>query len=259
MEGAAPSRKEGRGPRSSSSFSGVVNGFPGTSRTIFNSPVEEFGEEEENSVDKEESNGTEGVTAPVGASQGTGGRTLSQSDQYISYPNYLLNSWILFESQLFTLFGDQEEVRNAEAELESLRMKEGGHVSLYIADFRSLVSRIEDWAERALINHFKKGFPSRILNQLASNPSRIDSLQDLMDVTLELDTRSHERQKEKSHYQDKKPETSNSNSSDPQASSSSRNKKKKDKPHASLLKKDFKLLNSEKERRGSMYLLWWET
>ncbi|MBW0580081.1 hypothetical protein O181_119796 [Austropuccinia psidii MF-1] len=54
-------------------------------------------------------------------------------------PSYLLNSWKLFESQLFTLFGDPNEVRKAEAELNSLRMKEGGHVSLYIADFRSLV------------------------------------------------------------------------------------------------------------------------
>ncbi|MBW0581395.1 hypothetical protein O181_121110 [Austropuccinia psidii MF-1] len=44
--------------------------------------------------------------------------------------NYLLNSWPLFESQLFTLFGDPNEVRKAEAELDSLRMKEGGHVSL---------------------------------------------------------------------------------------------------------------------------------
>ncbi|MBW0506801.1 hypothetical protein O181_046516 [Austropuccinia psidii MF-1] len=38
-------------------------------------------------------------------------------------PNYLLNSWKLFESQLFTLFGDPNEVRKAEAELDSLRMK----------------------------------------------------------------------------------------------------------------------------------------
>ncbi|MBW0581948.1 hypothetical protein O181_121663 [Austropuccinia psidii MF-1] len=58
--------------------------------------------------------------------------------------NYLLDSWNLFESQLFTLFGDPNEVRKAEAELDSLRMKEGGHVSLYIAYFRSLVSRIGD-------------------------------------------------------------------------------------------------------------------
>ncbi|MBW0495071.1 hypothetical protein O181_034786 [Austropuccinia psidii MF-1] len=59
MEGAAPSRKEGREPRRSSSFSGVVGGFPGTSRTIFN---------------------------------GTGGPTLAQSDQPVSHQSepYLL-------------------------------------------------------------------------------------------------------------------------------------------------------------------------
>ncbi|MBW0593595.1 hypothetical protein O181_133310 [Austropuccinia psidii MF-1] len=43
--------------------------------------------------------------------------------------NYVLNPWNLFESQLFTLFGDPNEVRKAEAELDPLRMKEGGHVS----------------------------------------------------------------------------------------------------------------------------------
>ncbi|MBW0496237.1 hypothetical protein O181_035952 [Austropuccinia psidii MF-1] len=75
-----------------------------------------------------------------------------------------------------------------------------------------------------------------------------------MDITLELDTRYHERQDEKSHHQEKKPEVSNSNSSHPQNSSSSSQKKKKnfqkrDKPHSSLLNKQFKLMNSEKEKR----------
>ncbi|MBW0552504.1 hypothetical protein O181_092219 [Austropuccinia psidii MF-1] len=93
--------------------------------------------------------------------------------------NYPLNSCFFFESQLFTLFGDPNEVRKAEAELDSLRVKEGGHVSLYIANFRSLVLRIGDWGERALIHHFRKGWPSSILDQLASHPSRIDYLQDL--------------------------------------------------------------------------------
>ncbi|MBW0476979.1 hypothetical protein O181_016694 [Austropuccinia psidii MF-1] len=70
-----------------------------------------------------------------------------------------------------------------------------------------------------------------------------------MDVSLELDTRYHERQKEK------KPEASNSNSSNHHNSSSSSNKKKnfhsqtREKPHSSLLNKDFKLKGSEKERR----------
>ncbi|MBW0574087.1 hypothetical protein O181_113802 [Austropuccinia psidii MF-1] len=75
-----------------------------------------------------------------------------------------------------------------------------------------------------------------------------------MDITLELDTRYHERQNEKSHHQEKKPEASKSNSSHPQSSSRSSQKKKKnsqkrDKPHSSLLNKDSKLMNSEKERR----------
>ncbi|MBW0506210.1 hypothetical protein O181_045925 [Austropuccinia psidii MF-1] len=330
LEGAAPSRKEGRGPRRSISLSGVVGGFPGLSRTSPKVQGEDDEEEEENSVEEEGSNGTEAAPAPVGASEGTRGPTLAQSDQPVSHQSeplllaimqqmtqimanlqaasssessrppafktpsmkapecfdgtqnfnvrssiqscqlifhndpanfsqdrkkvlyatsflvgraakwiepylsnlnnqdssYLLNSWPLFESQLFTLFGDPNEVRKAEAELDGLRMKEGGHVALYIADFRSLVSRIGDWGERALIHHFRKGLASRILDQLASHPSNIDSLQDLMDVSLELDTRYHERQKEKNHHQEKKPEASKSNSSNNQNSSSSSQKKK---------------------------------
>ncbi|MBW0551669.1 hypothetical protein O181_091384 [Austropuccinia psidii MF-1] len=92
-------------------------------------------------------------------------------------------------------------------------MKEGGHVSLYVSYFRSLVLRIGDWGERALIHHSRKGFPSSILDHMDSHPSRIDSLQDLIDITPELDTRYHERQNEKCHNQEKKPEASKSNSS----------------------------------------------
>ncbi|MBW0562322.1 hypothetical protein O181_102037 [Austropuccinia psidii MF-1] len=106
-----------------------------------------------------------------------------------------------------------------------------------------------DWRERALICHFRRGLASRILYQLASQPSSIDSLQDLMDITLECDTRYHETKKEK-----KNPEASKSNPFHSQSSSSSSHKKKKnlqkrDKPHYSLLNKDFKLMNSEKEKR----------
>ncbi|MBW0510589.1 hypothetical protein O181_050304 [Austropuccinia psidii MF-1] len=85
MEGAAPSRKEGRGPRRSSSFSGVVGGFPGTSRTIFRGPGKYGKEEEENSVEEEEYYGTKGVPAPVGASQGTEGPTLAHSNKPVSH------------------------------------------------------------------------------------------------------------------------------------------------------------------------------
>ncbi|MBW0512358.1 hypothetical protein O181_052073 [Austropuccinia psidii MF-1] len=73
-------------------------------------------------------------------------------------------------------------------------------------------------------------------------------LQDLMDITLELDTRYHERQKKKINHQEKKPEASKSNYSHPQNSSSLNQKKKKnfqkgDKLHFSFLNKDFKLID----------------
>ncbi|MBW0471368.1 hypothetical protein O181_011083 [Austropuccinia psidii MF-1] len=62
-------------------------------------------------------------------------------------PSYLLNTFQLFETQLFPLFGGPNEVRKAEQELDNLRIKESGHVSLYIYDFRSLISRTGDWGK----------------------------------------------------------------------------------------------------------------
>ncbi|MBW0574586.1 hypothetical protein O181_114301 [Austropuccinia psidii MF-1] len=123
------------------------------------------------------------------------------------------------------------------------------------------MSRIGDWGERAYIHVYRRGLASRLLDQLASHPGTFDSLQELMDITLELDTRYHERQKEKGSHQEKKPPISESISSKPPQSSSSqkpyhrKNKKgknfqvSKDKPHAALLNKDNKLIGSEKERR----------
>ncbi|MBW0483216.1 hypothetical protein O181_022931 [Austropuccinia psidii MF-1] len=81
-----------------------------------------------------------------------------------------------------------------------------------------------------------------------------------MDSTLELDTRYHERHKEKGSHQEKKSPVTGSNSSRPLQDSSSKgphHKKKKgkqfqvstDQPHCSLLSKDNKSIGSEKERR----------
>ncbi|MBW0571937.1 hypothetical protein O181_111652 [Austropuccinia psidii MF-1] len=123
------------------------------------------------------------------------------------------------------------------------------------------MSRIGDWGERAYIHVYRRGLESRLLDQLALHFGKFDSLQELMDITLELDTRYPERQEEKGSHQEKKPPISESNSSKPPQSSSSekpyhKKKKKgknfqvsKDKPHAALLNKDNKLIGSEKERR----------
>ncbi|MBW0462943.1 hypothetical protein O181_002658 [Austropuccinia psidii MF-1] len=111
------------------------------------------------------------------------------------------------------------------------------------------------------INVYRRGLASRLLDKLASHPCNFDTLQALMDITLELDKRYHERQKEKGSHQEKKPPDTGSNSSRPPQDSSFKkphHKKRKkgknfqvsrDRPHASLLNKDNKLIVSEKERR----------
>ncbi|MBW0552784.1 hypothetical protein O181_092499 [Austropuccinia psidii MF-1] len=123
------------------------------------------------------------------------------------------------------------------------------------------MSRIGYWGERAYIHVCRRGLASRCFDQLASYPGNFDTLQELMDITLKLDTRYHERQKEKGSHQEKKaPVTGPSSSRLPQDSSSNRphhkkNKRgkqfqvSKDKPHSSFLNKDNKLIGSEKERR----------
>ncbi|MBW0577022.1 hypothetical protein O181_116737, partial [Austropuccinia psidii MF-1] len=232
-EGAAPSRKEGRVPRRSNSFSGVVGGFPGMSRTTFRGPgargpnlaqsahpvshqtepsllaimqqmtqiMANLQASASSDVSRPPAFKTPSMKAPecsdltqpfkvrIGRAAKWIEPDLSNFTNQDS--SYLHNSWPLFESQLFILFGDPNEVRKAEAELDGLGMKESGHVALYVSNFRSLVSRVGDWGERASSHHFRKGLASRILDQLASHPSNIDSLQSLMDVSLELDTRYH--------------------------------------------------------------------
>ncbi|MBW0498436.1 hypothetical protein O181_038151 [Austropuccinia psidii MF-1] len=89
MEVAAPSRKEGRWPRRSSYFSGVVGEFPELLRTTLKGPGEDGEEEEEISVEEEAFDGAEGAPAPVRASQGTGGPTLAQSNQPVSHHSEL--------------------------------------------------------------------------------------------------------------------------------------------------------------------------
>ncbi|MBW0582381.1 hypothetical protein O181_122096, partial [Austropuccinia psidii MF-1] len=55
------------------------------SRTTFKGPGECGEEEEETSVEEEESDGTEGVPAPGGASQGTGEPIIAQCNQPVSH------------------------------------------------------------------------------------------------------------------------------------------------------------------------------
>ncbi|MBW0491474.1 hypothetical protein O181_031189 [Austropuccinia psidii MF-1] len=124
------------------------------------------------------------------------------------------------------------------------------------------MSRIGDWGKRAYIDSDGRGLASILLDKWASHPGSCDTLQAWMNITLELDTRYHERKKEKGIDQSKNPSVTGSHSSRPPQDSSSKkthHKKSKkvknfqvskDMPHASLLNKENKSIVSEKERRN---------
>ncbi|MBW0462313.1 hypothetical protein O181_002028 [Austropuccinia psidii MF-1] len=76
MEGEAPFRKEGGGPRISNSFSGVVGDLPGILSTTLKGPGEDDAEEKE-------SDGTEAAPTAVGESLGTGWPALAHSDKLV--------------------------------------------------------------------------------------------------------------------------------------------------------------------------------
>ena len=69
-------------------------------------------------------------------------------------PDFLMNSWAVFEAQIVTLFGDPNELRATEHRINTLVMKETDHASNYIASFRALQSRLPGWGDRPLMFHF---------------------------------------------------------------------------------------------------------
>ncbi|MBW0475613.1 hypothetical protein O181_015328 [Austropuccinia psidii MF-1] len=119
-------------------------------------------------------------------------------------------------------------------------------------NFLKMMQQMTQLMGQAYIHVYRRGLESRLLDKLASHPGAFDTLQELMDITLELDTRYHERMKEKGFNQEKKPPVTGFNPSrTPQGSSSKRPHHKKNKkgkqtkasketPHSALFNKDSK-------------------
>ncbi|MBW0483929.1 hypothetical protein O181_023644 [Austropuccinia psidii MF-1] len=108
----------------------------------------------------------------------------------------------------------------------------------------------------AYINAYRRGSESRLFDLLAYHPGDFDSLQELIDIILEWDTRYHERHKKKGGNQEKNPPFTGFNSFRPTQYSSLKkphHKKNfqvsKDRPQAALLNEARELIGSEKERR----------
>ncbi|KAI9622009.1 hypothetical protein H4Q26_015447 [Puccinia striiformis f. sp. tritici PST-130] len=152
-------------------------------------------------------------------------------------PNYMMNSWLMFESQLVTLYGDPNELRATEYKLDSLTMKDGDHASNYIS----------------------------ILDLLAQNTEVFDTLSELIKATLKIDTRHHERQKEKKREngsqptQPKKDTSKTTSSSTPSTSRNPSTSKSTSKTPSEITKvlEGGRLMANEKERRAKAEPMQW--
>ncbi|KAI9624389.1 hypothetical protein KEM48_008972 [Puccinia striiformis f. sp. tritici PST-130] len=73
-------------------------------------------------------------------------------------PNYMMNSWLMFESQLVNLYGDPNELRATEYKLDSLTMKDGDHASNYISIFEPFNLAYQDGETTHSCFTSKRGF-----------------------------------------------------------------------------------------------------
>jgi hypothetical protein len=184
-----------------------------------------------------------------------------------------LSSFASFEDELIKTFGDPDAEATAEHKLNSIKMKEDQEVNRYITEFRKYQLQV-NWDDRSLMFCFRKGLPSRILDELARMEEKPKTLNALQQAALRIDLRFWERQQERKEFGEKaivpqhqrnqvKPQSNSphrfaprfgtSNGSTSQSSSSSSNSStttndKKEKKYPYLNAKG-KLTTEEKERR----------
>ncbi|KAI9605716.1 hypothetical protein H4Q26_004081 [Puccinia striiformis f. sp. tritici PST-130] len=171
-------------------------------------------------------------------------------------PDYMMDSWLMFESQLVTLYGDPNELCTTEYKLDSLTMKDGNHASNYISSFRALQSRLPGWGNRPLMFQFRKGLPTRVLDLLAQNPEVFDTLWELIEATLKINTCHIKRQKEKKQENSSQPSQHKKDTSKPATHPTPSTSKFTSKPASKTPSEITKVLEGgrlfgeEKERRA---------
>jgi Retrotransposon gag protein len=76
-----------------------------------------------------------------------------------------LSSWVLFEEELHTYFGDPDEVATQEHKLRMLKMNNHHCVLHYINQFKEVAS-LTKWNDDTLCSQFYQGLPSRLQDDI---------------------------------------------------------------------------------------------
>jgi hypothetical protein len=105
----------------------------------------------------------------------------------------IFRSFINFEIALKEVFGNPDEVREAERKLE--RIKQTKSASSYAAQFRQIVSKL-NWEDDALMTWFYRGLRDEVKDELARE-DRPDQLHEYITRAVKIDNRLYERRQEK--------------------------------------------------------------
>lgn len=102
-----------------------------------------------------------------------------------------------FTKQLKAAFGDPDEVRTAERQLDALRQTSS--CSAYVAQFTSLASLLPNWSDNkeAWLLKFRKGLKQEIRDMLLYYPKEPHDFDELTQLCIQLDNKLHAHQAEK--------------------------------------------------------------
>ena len=112
----------------------------------------------------------------------------------------LLNNFDLFVNELYSMFGDPNQIASAERQLKKLKQK--GPAANYASDFRRIAALVE-WNDAALRNQFYEGLKDDVKDFLV-NYDTPSSLNDYITLAIKVDNRLFDRRREKqrsNHFQ----------------------------------------------------------
>ena len=192
--------------------------------------------------------------------------------------------WPTFVKELERNFGVPDPVGAAVRELNQLEMKSTDRIATYIVEFNRL-SGVSQWPEAPLVYRFYEGLPDRLKDEVTRGDGKPRTLFGMVEKAQNADNRYWERQEERARHDatrpkpqsnqidnkgQSKPSGSGSNNDNKSSSSSNQNKNSnKDKGQqsssssgnnnksddkSSILGKDGKLTEAERNRRKTMGL-----
>ena len=174
-----------------------------------------------------------------------------------------MDDWHEFITELQLQFGPHNPIRDAEHQLDNLRMKDMQRIICYIVEFNRLASQLKGYGNAALHHKFYTGLPNCVKDKIC-HVGKPRQLEDLCSLTQSIDARYWEQKEEVARQSKTSPGNSSnngnnnvSNKSDKKTSSLSNSPQPANSPGknaskpdiAEKLGKDGKLMPDEQKRR----------